>query len=717
MNDRLQAPIHLTPPECPRKPVLQQWHGQQLRDDYAWLRAENWQQVLLDPGQLASPIARYLAAENQYCEESLGFTEPLQKSLYTEMRSRMREDESEVPEDDGPAAYYWRYTPGAEQPLLAKVPRGSWRPVWQQGEPEPGYVSELEHVLIDGEKEAIGYEYFEFGDCEVSPDHRLLAWSCDLSGSEFHSLKIREIDTGSDFDYVIEGVEGVTWSTPDVLFYTRLDEHHRASRVYRHVVGSDPSGDLLVMHEQDTRFSLSVGLLRSATKVEITASTDGQDEVWLVDVLDESARPEIVAPRRPGHEYCIDLQGETLFVLTNRDGAVDFKIMTAPLAAPAEANWEELVPHRSGCLLLEFHTYSNYMVWLERQDALCRIRVRRIDGSEIDVAFSEEAYTLDLCPSPEFDSDHLRFSYSSPTTPTEYHELDIDSGERKLLVATTLPGGHDPENYCVRRLFVPSVDGEQVPLTCLSHKSTALDGSAPCLLYGYGAYGASLDAEFSSHRLSLVDRGYIHVTAHVRGGEERGRNWYLSTKGAGKQLSFDDFNASARYLIDQQLVAADKIIAMGASAGGLLVAASVMQSPALYAAVVADVPFVDVLNTMLDESLPLTPGEWEQWGNPIENPDAYAWIKDYSPYDNVINHHYPAMLVVASVSDPRVGYWEPAKWVARLRAQATGNALLALYTHMQAGHFGSSGRFASLRDTARIYAFALAAAGLHNTGN
>ena len=695
----------LQPPVAIKQTREQEFHGKRHSDDYGWLRSARWLDVLRSPKELETPIQQYLQQENDYCEEVLQPTAELQKQLHSEMRGRIKEDDSEVPEKDGAYAYYWRYRSGEEHPVFARTPR--------EGGPET--------IMLDGELESQGKDYFELGDCEVSPDHRLLAWSCDDTGSEHYRMRIRDIETGNDLPDIIEDVESLGWATPSHLFYTHLDDSHRASKVFRHKPGTESADDVLVMQESDERFSMSVGLFRCPTRFEISSSTDDQDEIWLIDTAKPEQDPCLVAARRPGHEYSVDVLGEHLIILTNNHGATDFRFVAAPLATPGEEHWQELVAHQLGCLRQDLFVYRDYIVWLEESQALPQIRFMKSDVLEragkdplqaddsaiSKIEFEETAYALDVEPAPEYEGDIFRFVYSSPTTPSTTYEYSLGSGERQIIKQREIPSGHEPTDYLTQRVSVRSSDGVAVPMTILYHRNTPLDGTAACVLYGYGAYGASSSASFSSNRLSLVDRGFVYAIAHVRGGEENGRDWYLQTKGAGKQLSFDDFNACARYLAASKIAAADAIVSFGGSAGGLLVGAAVNQAPGLYRAVVAAVPFVDVLNTMLDDSLPLTPGEWSQWGNPIEDARAFETIKSYSPYDQVQAVAYPAMLVTGSLSDPRVGYWEPAKWVARLRERKTDGNPLLLKTEMQGGHFGQSGRFGQLEDMALIYAFIL----------
>ena len=700
-------------PLAPRRPLECQAHGSTWVDHYAWLRDPEWDAVLRDPDNLQAEIRQYLEAENAYCKERMRATDDLQEMLYQEMRGRVCDDFSELPEADGPFAYLWRYVPGAEHSRFVRTPR-------EGGE---------EQLVFDADAEAKAQDkdYFELGDCEVSPDHRLFVWSFDDNGSERYRLRIRSIESGSDHDVEISDVDSVCWATSELLFYVKTDEHHRANRVFKHKLGTDPEDDELLVYEADDRFSISVGRMRCGRAVEIVHSTDDQTEVWLVDLNADSLTPKLIAERRPGHEYSVDMHKGLLFILTNSQGATDFRMVTAPFSAPSESNWQECLAHEHGKLLLEHHVFENYLVWLRRVDANPCVYYRALSlrddhltsslsseqqavfsiGSEFSkLDFSDVAFSIELEPSPEFASNVLRLIYSSPTTPDTWIDVELDSGKRQELKKLDVPSGHNPNDYRCDRIWVKAIDGAQIPVTLLYHARTALDGTAACLLYGYGAYGSSVAADFSTDQFSLVDRGVVCAIAHVRGGQEMGRSWYLQSKQAGKELSFSDFIECARHLGKEKIVDARRVIAYGGSAGGLLVGAALNKAPTLFAAAVAEVPFVDVLNTMLDDTLPLTPGEWEQWGNPIESREAFERIRSYSPYDQVTDSQYPPVLVTASLADPRVAYWEPAKWVAQLRSvspASTENVLLK--TNMGAGHAGQSGRYAGIGDTAHVYAF------------
>ena len=432
-----------------------------------------------------------------------------------------------------------------------------------------------------------------------------------------------------------------------------------------------------------------------------------QDEVWFVPVANVTAAPTVIEPRAEGIEYTIEHQGDRFLILTNADDALDFKLVQTPVDTPGRPHWQDLVSHKPGRMIKTVEAYRDWVMWLEQENALPGICFIGASGRAESITLDEEAYSLGLDAGHEYHSSRFRYRYSSPTTPTQTFEYDMQSGERTLLKEQQIPSGHQRTDYIAKRIVAVSHDGAEVPVTLLYHRNTVLDGSAPCLLYGYGSYGSSTPASFSTSRLSLVDRGFIYAIAHVRGGQEKGRAWYEAAKFADKPNSFHDLIASAETLIAEQYTRTRGIVIHGGSAGGLLVGAAVNMRPELFGGVIADVPFVDVLNTILDDSLPLTPGEWSQWGNPVSSDEAFRSIRSYSPYDNIGHFDYPPMLVTAGVSDPRVTYWEPAKWVAKLRATRTDNNLLMLKTNMSSGHYGKTGRFAALEDSARTCAFAI----------
>jgi oligopeptidase B len=685
-------------PSAARRPSAKKWHGVDLVDDYAWLKADNWQEVMRDPALLDPEIRAYLEAENAYCEAQLADTRALQETLFLEMKGRLKEDDSTVPAPDGPFAYSSSFVAGGQYPLVCRRLRDG-------GD---------ESVLLDGNAEADGKPYWDLGSSQHSPDHALLAYATDDRGSELYTIRIRDLKAGNDLPDVIPDTRGAcVWANDSrTLFYVRLDEHHRPLFVYRHIVGTPVADDVLVYEEKDIGYYVALSATQSSKYVIIDAHDHQSSEVYLIDADAPLEAPHLIEPRQQGHEYGIEHHGETLYITTNSDGAEDFRICTAPVTAPGRANWHELIPHRPGCLILDTVLFSDHMVRLERENGLPRIIVRRLaDGAEHSIAFPEEAYALGISPGYEFDATTLRFIYSSMTTPAETYDYDMEARTRTMRKRQEVPSGHNPADYVTRRLYAPAPDGETVPVSILYHKDTPLDGSAPVFLYGYGAYGISIPASFSTTRLSLVDRGFIYATAHIRGGKDKGYRWYTSGKLDKKVNTFTDFIAAGEHLVAQGLTKRGRIIANGGSAGGMLMGVVANMAPDLFLGIIADVPFVDVLNTMLDKDLPLTPPEWPEWGNPIESKHDFETILSYSPYENVEAKAYPHIFAYGGLTDPRVTYWEPAKWMARLREKNTGDSLLLLKINMAAGHGGASGRYEQLKEIAADYAFSLKIAG------
>jgi oligopeptidase B len=682
------------PPVAPRREFRRTLHGVTLADEYAWLKDPNWQEVLRKPELLDPDIRAYLEAENRYTEAILGPTKALQQALVREMRGRIKEDDSGVPVPDGPFAYLWRYREGGQHELIGRSPR------------DGGDVQ----VVLDGDTLAATSDYFDFGETRHSPDHRLVAWSADLRGSEYFTIRVRNWQIGEDLPDILEQTSGsVVWGADSTfLFYVKRDENHRPLHVFRHRLGTSQSDDVLVYEEKDTGWFTSIEESASGRFAIIAGGNQETSEQWLIDLSQPAAIPRLVAARETGVRYSADDRGEELFIRTNEGGAIDFRIDTTPLATPDRAHWRPLIPHRPGIYVLEMSLYAGHLVRLERANALASIVIRELaSGSEHVIKFDEAAYSLDIFDGFEFDTTTLRFAYSSMTTPTEIYDYDMASHQRTLRKRQAVPSGHDPADYVTTRIMAASHDGALVPVSLLHRRGLALDGRAPLLLYGYGSYGAAMPASFSANRLSLVDRGFVYAIAHIRGGSDKGWVWYLDGKREKKTNTFEDFASSARALIAANYTSAKRIIGHGGSAGGMLMGAAANRAGELFAGIVAEVPFVDVLNTMLDDTLPLTPPEWPEWGNPIEDAAAFHTILSYSPYDNVAAKDYPAILAMAGLTDPRVTYWEPAKWVARLRATMTGGGPIVLRTNMGAGHGGSSGRFNRLEEVAIAYAFAL----------
>jgi oligopeptidase B len=669
-----------------------------LDDDYAWLRDEKWQEVLRNPAVLDADIRSYLEAENHYTEALLAPTLELQKALVAEMRGRIKEDDSGVPQPDGPFAYLWKYRQGGQHELFARTPRDG-------GDAE---------VVLDGDQLARGSTYFKFGPRRHSPNHRLEAWSADLKGSEFFTIRVRDWQSREDLPDVIEQTTGrVIWGLDSTFFfYVRVDDNHRPLHVYRHRLGATQRDDVLVYEEEDIGWFTRVEESASGRFCVVATGNQETSERWLIDRALPDARPRLVALRETGVRYTVFDRKDELFILTNQGDAIDFRIDTAPLATPDRMHWRTLIPHRPGIYIVGMALYAGHLVRLERANALPSIVVRELTGgSEHVIAFEEAAYSLDTIGGYEFDTTTLRFAYSSMTTPTEIYDYDMASRQRTLRKRQEIPSGHDPANYVTTRIMATALDGAQVPVSILHRRDFVRDGRAPLLLYGYGSYGMAMPASFWANRLSLVDRGFVYAIAHIRGGSDKGWGWYLDGKREKKTNTFDDFVAAARALIDARFTSAKRIVGHGGSAGGLLMGAVANRAGELFAGIVSEVPFVDVLNTMLDDTLPLTPPEWPEWGNPITDEKAFRYILSYSPYDNVAPKDYPAILAMGGLTDPRVTYWEPAKWVARLRATMTGGGPVLLRTNMGAGHGGAAGRFDRLDEVAIAYAFALTVTG------
>ncbi|MGJ3260059.1 MAG: S9 family peptidase [Rhodospirillales bacterium] len=688
------------PPVADKHPTEITYHGHTRTDDYAWLKAGNWQQVMHDPDVLDSAIREYLEAENAYTQAWMADTEDLQKKLFDEMRARIKEDDSTVPDPDGAFAYYVRFVEGGQHPKYCRKPANG---------------DGAETILLDGDVEADGQDYYRIGAFAHAPDHRVAAYAEDRNGSEKFTLRFRDMESGDNLaDEIVNASADIEWAEDGkTLFYTVLDDNHRPSKVMRHVLGTPASDDALVYEEQDPGYFVGLSKTESRRLILIDAHDHETSEVYMIPADAPETAPRLIAPRDTGVEYSVSEHAGRLVILTNADGAEDFKIVTARIDEPGRANWVDLIPHMPGTLIVGCEVFAEYLVRLERVAALPRIVIRNWESmQESTIRFEEEAYALGLEGGFEYATRKLRFSYSSPTTPRQVIEFDMATGDRALLKQDEVPSGHNPADYVTRRIQAIAADGELVPVTVLHRADLILDGRAPVLLYGYGSYGITMPASFVTPRLSLVDRGFVFAVAHIRGGMEKGYRWYADGKREKKLNTFTDFIAAAQGLIRENLARPGGIAIHGGSAGGMLVGACVNMRPDLWRAVVADVPFVDVLNTMCDTSLPLTPIEWPEWGNPIEDKEAYDYIRSYSPYDNVAARDYPAILATAGLTDPRVTYWEPAKWVAKLRALKTDKHPLLLKTNMSAGHAGAAGRFDRLEEMAFNYAFVMKSFGI-----
>lgn len=672
------------PPKVAKRPTALRSHGEIRIDEFAWLQERR------DPEVLA-----YLEAENRYADAILAGTSALRERLYNEFVSRIRQDDESVPVRIDSFWYYSRSCAGAEYPLLCRrcgtaVPDGP------------------EEVMLDVNQLAQGWEHYSLGTTEVSPDHRFLAYSEDLDGSERYTLRIRDLIDGQLLEESIPDTSGpVAWANDSrSLLYTILDETRRPWRVLRHRLGEPPGRDAEVLREEDASYFVSVDKTKDERYLCIQLDSNVTSEEHLLDANDPDATPVCFRPRENGVEYSIEHRHGEFFVLTNRS-AVNFRLLRVPAGCLAdESSWQELVAHDDRVKLEGFELFERHLALLSREAGLSSLRIYDLEAERWSaVSFAESLYTVDFGDNPVFATANLRLVYSSLVTPTRVYDYDMDGGGLTLLKEREIPAGYDPEQYHSERLWARSADGAQVPLSVVRRRDTPLDGSAPCLLYGYGSYGICIDPTFSSHRISLLDRGLVFAIAHVRGGGELGEHWKEAGKLLHKPNSFADFIACAQTLINTRHTRGERLAVMGGSAGGLLVGAVVNARPDLFRVAVAQMPFVDVLNTMEDPSLPLTVIEYDEWGNPAER-RYYEIIRDYAPYENVRPRRYPDMLVLAGWNDPRVQYWEPAKWVARLRDRATGGLFL-LRTYMDVGHSGATGRYQALRELALVYAFVL----------
>ncbi|MEO0399116.1 MAG: S9 family peptidase [Pseudomonadota bacterium] len=699
-NQLFTAATSKTAPAAERRDKEYVQFGETRVDPYAWLRDEKWRDVLKDPSVLQSDIRDHLEAENAYYVAAVDHLSGLRKTLFAEMRGRIKEDESSVPALDGPFAYAVRYVEGGEYPIFVRTPRDG-------GE---------ETILYDGDKESDGAAFFDVGEVEHSPNHALIAYTVDRVGSEFFSIRVRNIETGEEFSETVENADSnIVWASDSQSFYyIERDANQRPKRVKRHALGADPAGDALVYEEADDGFFLGISKSQSGDYIFISAGNGASSEVRaLPSDAAAGATPLLIAARQDDVLYNVEHHGDQFYIHTNADGAIDFKIMHAPVSDPSKDNWETFLPAHDGVYVRDFIPFQDYIVRLETQNALPRIVVSDWALSkETEIAFDEAAYALGLVSGYEYDVSTVRFRYESPSTPQETYDYDIASGARTLLKKREIPSGHNKDNYVVERLSIRADDGASLPVTLLRRKDVKQYDLAPLLLYGYGSYGYAMPASFNSRILSLVDRGAIYAIAHVRGGSDKGRNWYLDGKLDKKKNTFSDFGTVAASLQSMGWTTSERTVAFGGSAGGLLVGATVNAYPEVFGGVIGAVPFVDVLTTISDETLPLTPPEWEEWGDPIRDESAYRNIKSYSPYDNIDpDKTYPPILATGGLADYRVTYWEPAKWTARLRADAKGGPFF-LRMDMDAGHGGSAARFKSLEEYAEYYAFALEIFGL-----
>ncbi|MBY8825924.1 S9 family peptidase [Sphingomonas colocasiae] len=674
----------IKPPVAEQRPHSYTRHGVTIQDPYFWLKDQDYPEVN------DADVLDYVKAENAYFEARMKPRAALVETIFQEMKGRIKEDDSSVPQKDGDWLYWLAYQTGAQYPVHYR------RPV----------AGGADEVLFDEPREAEGKEYFRLGILEVSPDGRLMAYGADDNGSERYTLRIREIATGRELETISTQVNGdVAWAADSKsLVYTEVNEQWRAYKALHHVLGADPKTDTVLYEEQDIGFQVGIDETQDRQWIVLATGDNQTSEVRLLPASNPLAEPLLIAPRKVKREYSVDSAHGKLWILTN-DDHVNFRLAEVDPEDPG--NWKTVIAGSDRVYLTGFAAFAKHLVISERVDGLDQVVLRTYDGRESRVPFSEASYSAGLSSNPEYDPDVYRLSYSSMVTPRTTYEYDPATGGLTTLKVQEIPSGYDPGQYETERLMVTARDGAKVPVSVVYKKGFRKDGTGKLFLYAYGAYGYAIPPSFSTGRLSLLDRGYAFAIAHIRGGDDLGYNWYLQGKAEARWNTFHDFADVAKGLIAADFTRAGNIAINGGSAGGELMGVVANTDPDLWGAVVADVPFVDVLNTMLDDSLPLTPGEWPEWGNPITDKKAFELIRSYSPYDNVAAKAYPPLLITGGLNDPRVTYWEPAKWAARLRATKTDKNVLLLKTNMGAGHGGKSGRFDSLREDAETYAFVL----------
>ena len=674
----------IKPPVAARKPVVNEHHGIKWTDEYGWLRDPGYPEVTDEE------ILDYLKAENAYFEHVMGPHQNLIDELHAELKGRIKDDDSSVPVPDGDFIYHWEFKPGEQYRTWLRQPR------------DGGETS----VLIDENALAEGKNYFNLRSLDTSPDANLLAYSTDEDGSERYAIHLKDLRNGDVKTNIATNTSGsfVWCEDGKTLLYVELNENLRPFRVRAHNIHEPQAEDPIIYLEEDPAFFVSAGKSLSRRFIAIQTGTHVTSEIWLLDANNPFSQARLVSPRRDGHRYAIDDSGAELYILTN-DRHENFRLVKTPVDQLAEEHWQEVIAASDRDYLMGHACFADYLVIAERVEGQSAIRIRGYDGQEHHVDFGEDVYAAGVGDNREFWPEQLRLGFSSLTTPSTFYDYDVSKRQLTTRKVQEIPSGYDASQYVGKRVWAVSADGERIPISLVHRKDFPIDGSGRLFLYGYGSYGMGMPPTFSANRLSLLDRGFAFAIAHVRGGDELGYRWYREGKLAKKTNTFNDFICAAEQLIEEGYGQAGEIAIRGGSAGGMLMGAVTNLRPDLWRCVVAEVPFVDVVNTIMDESLPLTPIEWPEWGNPIESKEVLQRLLSYSPYDCIEEKDYPKMLVTAGISDPRVTYWEPAKYVARMRERRTDSHLLLLKTNMDAGHFGASGRYDSLKELSEVFAF------------
>ena len=675
----------IVPPKAKKIAKNLEFHGDVRVDNYYWMNNRDDAEVI-----------DYLNQENEYNQKMTEHTRDFQQRLFEEMKARIKEDDESVPYKLNGYWYLTRFETGKDYPIYSR---------------KKGELEAPEELLFDVNEMAEGFEYYSLGGLNVSPDNKMVAFGVDTLSRRKYTIQIKDLQTGEIYPDKIENATGgSTWAADNkTLFYTKKDDQTlRSYRIYKHILGTDSAEDELVFEEEDETFNTYVYKSKSKEYIIIGSHSTLTTEYRILKADDPSGEFKVFQPRERGLEYSIAHYEDDFYVMTNKDKATNFRLMKTPVEKTTQENWVDVIPHREDYLLEDIDIFKKYLVVSERHNGLNKIKVIRWDTSEeYYIPFDNETYTAYTSINPSFDTDILRFTYNSMTTPTSVIDFNMETREKTVLKEqAVLDENFDKNNYLSERIWATAKDGTKIPVSLVYKKGTKLDGNSPLLQYAYGSYGSTIDPYFSTVRLSLLDRGFIYAIAHIRGGEYLGRNWYEGGKLFNKMNTFTDYIDVSEYLIQEKYTSAEHLYAMGGSAGGLLMGAVINMAPQLYRGVIAAVPFVDVVTTMLDDSIPLTTGEYDEWGNP-NNKDYYEYMMQYSPYDNVVAQDYPNMLVTTGLHDSQVQYWEPAKWVAKLRELKTDNNLLLFHTNMDAGHGGASGRFEALKEVAEEYAFLL----------
>lgn len=685
------------PPIADKHPEELTIHNHTRIDNYSWMRLSDEQKIAKEKDEQTIKVEAYLNAENDYFNKAMNHTNDFQETLFEEMKGRIKEDDESVPYFRNGYFYITRFEKGSQYPIYAR---------------KKETLEADEEIMFDVNDEAEGYEYFQLGGLNISSDNKLVAFSTDTVSRRQYTIQIKNLETGEILSDKIENTTGGSvWANDNkTLFYTKKDPVTlRSEKIYRHTLGTDTSEDIEVFHEEDDTFGVYVYKTKSHKYLVIGSHNTISSEFRIISADTPFGEWKVIQPRERDLEYSLTHYGDHFYIQTNKDSAINFKLMKTPVDKTEKENWTDVIPHREDTLLEDVSIFKEYLVIEERTNGLNRIRIKRWDGTDdYYLPFDEETYSVGVYANPEFDSEIIRYSYNSMTTPVSVVDFNMKDQSKDVKKEQEVLGGKfDKNNYKSERLWATARDGKKVAISLVYHKDTKLGKDTPLLQYAYGSYGYTISDGFSTTRLSLLDRGFVYALAHIRGSQYLGREWYDDGKMLNKKNTFYDFIDCSKFLIENKYTSADHLYAMGGSAGGLLMGAIVNMSSELYNGIVAAVPFVDVISTMLDESIPLTTGEFDEWGNP-KNKEYYDYILSYSPYDQVEAKKYPNMLITTGYFDSQVQYWEPAKWIAKLRELKTDNNILLMHTDMDTGHGGASGRFDALKETARDYTFFLA---------